>query len=338
MKASKPKNLAASVRARLMNVSKASGEDFGYVLTRYGLERLLARLGQSEHREAFTLKGAMLFRLWSPTLHRPTKDVDLLGTGAPDVARLDGVFRELCVVVMDDDDGVTFDPKSVHAARMKEDAEYEGIRVNLTARIGSARLELQVDVGFGDAVTPAATTVEFPTLLGGLAPKLRVYPRESVVAEKLEAMVHLGVANSRMKDFFDIWFLAQTFAFDGAVLSAAIRATFERRGTPLPIDAPLALTPAFATDATKLTQWKAFMARGKLAPADLTLEQAVSSIASFLSPLLEAARGGHLFDAAWAPNGPRWDESMSRSPRTLQREEVSRSEGNPSPNASRPTR
>jgi predicted nucleotidyltransferase component of viral defense system len=214
--------MAASARARLMNVSKASGEDFAYVLTRYGLERFLARLAGSEHREAFTLKGAMLFRIWSPTLHRPTKDLDLLGTGAPDIARLEGVFRELCAVAMEDDDGVTFDAKSVRAARIKEDAEYEGVRVTLTGHIGTARLDLQVDVGFGDAVTPAATVVEFPTLLGAPPPKLRAYPRESVVAEKLEAMVHLGVTNSRMKDFFDVWFLSQTFAFDGTVVSAAI--------------------------------------------------------------------------------------------------------------------
>jgi predicted nucleotidyltransferase component of viral defense system len=305
VKAAKPTNMAASVRARLVNMSRGSGEDFTYVLTRYSLERLLARLAQSKHREAFTLKGAMLFRIWSPALHRPTKDLDLLGTGTPDVARLELVFQELCALVMDEDDGVTFDPKSVRAARIKEDAEYEGVRVNLTARMGSARLQLQVDVGFGDAVTPDVTEVEFPTLLGAPPPKLRAYPRESVVAEKLEAMVHLGIANSRMKDFFDVWFLAQTFAFDGAVLSVAIGATFKRRGTPIPSVIPLALTSAFWTDA-KATQWKAFMKRGKLAPADLSLAQVVTSITPFLWPPLKAAGGGRKLDAAWAPKGPIW--------------------------------
>jgi hypothetical protein len=248
---------------------------------------LLARLERSAYRETFTLKGAMLFRVWSPTLHRPTKDLDLLGTGAPDTGRLESIFRELCEVSIDAD-GVTFDPKSVHAARIKEDAEYEGVRVNVTAHIGSARLEVQVDVGFGDAVTPGIVEVEFPTLLGTPAPRLRAYPRESVVAEKLEAMVHLGIANSRMKDFFDVLFLAQTFAFDGPTLSAAIRATFERRRTPVPEVMPTALTPAFSTDATKATQWKAFMARGKLAPADLSLPQVVATISPFLWPPLEA--------------------------------------------------
>jgi len=298
-------NVAASVRARLLNVSKASGEDFTYVLTRYALERLLARLERSTYREAFTLKGAMLFRVWSPALHRPTKDLDLLGTGAPDMPRLEGIFRDLCAVVVDDD-GVTFDPKSVRAARIKEDAEYEGVRVNVTARIGSARLELQVDVGFGDAVTPAAVEVEFPTLLGAPPPRLLAYPRESVVAEKLEAMVHLGIANSRMKDFFDVWFLAQTFAFEGNMLSAAMRATFARRGTAIPDAMPTALTPAFSADATKATQWKAFMTRGRLEPADLTLAHVVDAIAPFLWPPLEAARDGRELATAWAPKGPRW--------------------------------
>jgi predicted nucleotidyltransferase component of viral defense system len=298
--------MAASVRARLLNLSKTSGEDFTYVLTRYGLERLLARLDQSKHREAFTLKGAMLFRIWSPTLHRPTKDLDLLGTGTPDVARLAAIFRELCAVRMEQDDGVIFDPTSVRAVRIKEDAEYEGIRLNVTARIGSARLQLQVDVGFGDTVTPIATEVEFPTLLGGPPPRLRAYPRESVVAEKLEAMVHLGIANSRMKDFFDVWFLAQTFAFEGRPLSTAIGATFKRRGTAVPAVMPMALTQAFSTDATKATQWKAFMARGKLPAADLSLATVVTSIGFFLWPPLEAVGGGRNFDASWSPKGQAW--------------------------------
>jgi len=305
VKTSKPTNTAASVRARLLNVSKASGEDFTYVLTRYALERLLARLEQSTHRDAFTLKGAMLFRVWSPALHRPTKDLDLLGTGAPDIPRLKGIFRDLCAVAVDDD-GVAFDPKSVRAARIKEDAEYEGVRVNVTARIGSARLELQVDVGFGDAIAPAVVEVEFPTLLGAPPPRLRAYPRESVIAEKLEAMVHLGIANSRMKGFFDVRFLAQTFAFEGTVLSTAMRATFARRGTAIPDAMPTALTPAFSADGTKATQWKAFMTRGRLAPADLMLAHVVDFIAPFLWPPLEAARDGRELATAWAPKGPRW--------------------------------
>lgn len=305
MTKSKPANMAASVRARLLNISKESGDELTYTLTRYCLERLLARLDRSKHRDAFILKGAMLFRVWSPELHRPTKDLDLLGTGTPDLARLVALFADLCAVAIDDD-GVTFDPKSVRAARIKEDAEYEGVRVNVTAHIGSARLELQIDVGFGDAVTPAATNVEFPTLLGTPPPKVRAYPKETVIAEKLEAMVHLGIANSRMKDFFDVWFLSQTFAFEGPLLSAAIHATFDRRATDIPSEMPTALTASFSTDATKATQWKAFMKRGRFAPAEMTLASVVDTIAPFLWPPLDAAREHRELNALWSAKGPAW--------------------------------
>jgi predicted nucleotidyltransferase component of viral defense system len=186
-----PKNVAASVHGRLLKVAKESGEDFNYVLTRYALERLLVRLASSKYGDAFVLKGAMLFRLWSPKVHRPTKDLDLLGSGSPDRERVARLFAEIASVVVDDD-GVVFDPKSVKASRIKEDAEYEGVRVNITARIGSARLELQIDVGFGDVVTPGAVAVDFPTLLSMTTPKLRVYPKETVVAEKLQAMSSSG--------------------------------------------------------------------------------------------------------------------------------------------------
>jgi hypothetical protein len=203
-------NVAASVRARLLQLAKQGGEDFHYVLTRYALERLLVRLVRSPYRTVFVLKGAMLFRSWSPTLHRPTKDLDLLGSGAPDLDRLAGIFRDLCAVAVEDD-GLMLDPKSVAARRIKEDAEYEGVRITMRASIGTAKLELQIDVGFGDAVTPAASEIDFPTLLGAEPVRILAYPRETVVAEKVEAMVHLGIANSRMKDFSDVWFLAQNF-------------------------------------------------------------------------------------------------------------------------------
>jgi predicted nucleotidyltransferase component of viral defense system len=303
---SKPTNIAASVRARLLKVAKDGGEDFTYTLTRYALERLIVRLVSSAHRDAFVLKGAMLFRAWSPNLHRPTKDLDLLGRGAPTLERLTVTFRDICGAVVDDD-GVSFDPKSVRAQRIKEDAEYEGVRVTLTAHLGSARLDLQVDVGFGDAVTPVATEIEFPTLLGMTPPRIRAYPRETVVAEKIQAMVHLGIANSRMKDFFDVWFLAQGFTFDGHVLSDALRATFERRSTDIPGEPPLAFTAAFHADTGKATQWKAFIRRGALA-ADLNLSHVVEGISRFAWPPLAAARERQSFEANWPPRGP-WSAS-----------------------------
>ena len=298
----KPTNTAASVRARLLNVAKQGGEDFHYVLTRYALERLLVRLARSAHRDAFLLKGAMLFRAWSPTLHRPTKDLDLLGNGAPDLDRLAAIFRHLCGVQVEDD-GVTFDPKGVAAQRIKEDADYEGVRVTMRASIGTAKLDLQIDIGFGDAVTPEATEIDFPTLLGAEPLRIRAYPRETVVAEKVEAMAHLGIANSRMKDFFDVWFLARTFPFEGRVLSEALRATFGRRGTPIPALPPVAFTAVFAADASKTAQWKAFVSRAGVA-RDVLLGEAVEVIAGFAWPPLDAAREANTFSGHWAPPGP----------------------------------
>lgn len=297
-----PKNVAASVRDRLLKLAKASGEDFTYVLTRYALERLLVRLASSKHKDTFILKGAMLFRVWFPKVHRPTKDLDLLGSGAPDENRLALVFAEIATVAVEDD-GIVFDPKSVKASRIKEDAEYEGARVNVTARIGSARLELQIDIGFGDVVTPGTIDVDYPTLLPMSAPRLRAYPKETVVAEKLQAMIFLGIANSRMKDFFDVWFLAMNFDFEGRVLARAIQATFERRKTELPKTAPLALTKGFSEDDAKMKQWKAFVSKTTLSKTT-TLDEVITLIARFILPPLDAAREGHPFKMTWKPKGP----------------------------------
>jgi predicted nucleotidyltransferase component of viral defense system len=300
-----PKNVAASVHDRLLKLAKGSGEDFTYVLTRYALERLLARLASSNHRDAFVLKGAMLFRVWSPQAHRPTKDLDLLGSGAPDPHRVGRLFAEIASVVVEDD-GVIFDPQSVKTTRIKEDAEYEAVRVNITARVGSARLVLQIDVGFGDAVTPGTVDVEFPTLLPMASPTIHAYPKETVVAEKLQAMIFLGIANSRMKDFFDLWFLAMNFAFRGPVLARAIEATFERRKTPLQRTVPVALTKVFSEDDAKMKQWKAFVSKTTLLPLTTTLDDVVTVIAPFVLAPLDAVREARPFQATWEPAGP-WD-------------------------------
>jgi predicted nucleotidyltransferase component of viral defense system len=296
-------NVAHSVRARLLTLAKAEGEEFNYVLIRYALERFLLRLSHSPHRDTFILKGAMLFRIWSPQTHRPTKDLDLLGRGSPEPARLAALFAEMCAVEVDDD-GMIFDAKSVKAARIKEDAEYEGVRVTFKARLGTARLDLQVDVGFGDAVSPEPIEIDFPTMLPMAAPKLRAYRRETVVAEKLHAMVELGIANSRMKDFFDIWFLSQNFDFDGGVLAEAIKATFAKRKTQLPTEMPFALTEAFSKDDAKQKQWKAFSSRMSKGSSAAPLDQLLAIISPFLWPPLEALREGALFERTWKAAGP----------------------------------
>jgi hypothetical protein len=288
VKKTEPKNLAASIRQRLLNLAKARGEEFTFVLLRYGLERLLYRLGRSEHADQFILKGAMLFPLWSGNPHRATKDMDLLGHGPPDLERLTRVFRE--VVGVPADDGLRFLPETVRAIEIREDAIYDGVRISLEARLDAARLALQVDVGFGDAVTPAAKASDYPTLLPMPSPRLRVYPREAVIGEKLHAMIDLGLSNSRMKDFFDIWFLSKNFDFDGRILAQAVRATFDRRNTTVPSTPPVALTQTFAEDRGKQTQWTAFLARARLASSPVTLAEVVLALQEFLEPVLAASK------------------------------------------------
>ena len=261
-------NRAASIRARLKQHAAASKQDFNLTLTQYGLERLLYRLSISDHAPNFLLKGALLFQLWYGQSHRPTRDADLLGFGPDDVPTLVEVFQAVCSIAVDD--GIVFDPASVAGTEIRKDAGYGGVRIDLRATLDGARLALQVDVGFGDAVTPAAQAVHYPPLLADLpAPTLRAYPKASVVAEKLHAVTILGMTNSRMKDFFDLWVLLHDATLDDAELRRAIEATFARRQTAMPSALPIGLSDAFAADATKQVQWNAFLKKNKLEPLDL---------------------------------------------------------------------
>ncbi|MCA1634377.1 MAG: nucleotidyl transferase AbiEii/AbiGii toxin family protein [Acidobacteria bacterium] len=295
------RNIAASVRQRLLNASRTRREDFQVTLTRYALERLLYRLSKSAHRDQFIIKGAMLFSAWNEVPHRPTRDLDLLSFGASDISRLEGVFREIVNTEVEPD-GIEFFAESVRGGRIKEDQEYEGVRLSIQARLEQARLSLQIDVGFGDAVTPAPEDIEYPTLLADSpAPRLRAYSRYSVVAEKFQAMVVLGIANTRMKDFFDVWTLARSFDFDGGVLCQAMKTTFERRGTEIPSTAPLALTPEFYEDRTKQSQWDAFLKRSQLAAQSTTLDEVAAVLRDFLLPPASAVVERKSFDARWTP-------------------------------------
>jgi len=294
------KNAAASVKQRLLNIGKKTGEDFQLLLTRYAIERLLFRLGSSEHQNSFVLKGAMLFALWTGEMHRPTRDVDFLGFGENSDERLANVFRTLCAVE-DAEDGLVFDSASVAVEQIREEDQYGGRRVTFSVTLGQARVALQVDIGFGDAITPAADMVEYPTLLGMEPPKLRAYPKETVVAEKVEAMVKLGLANSRMKDFYDLLVLSRTFAFDGTQVRDAIAATFKRRGTLLPTAIPVALTEEFAKDDSKQKQWKAFVRRSGLEKRVGELKEVVAELLVFVGPPLTAVASGVAFAEAWQP-------------------------------------
>jgi len=296
-------NLAASVYDRLLKRTKSGTEDFQFVLMRYGAERLMYWLSQSNHSANFVLKGAMLFLVWTGAQYRATKDLDLLALQSASEDRLREVFRELCQQPVAPD-GLVFEADSVQAEDIQEDSLYHGVRVTLLARLGNARIPIQVDIGFGDVVTPGTVQGEFPTLLDLPAPRMAMYPRESVVAEKFEAMVKLGMANSRMKDFYDIWALSREFDFDGTNLSTAIQATFKRRNTALLTTLPLALTADFGESRAKQTQWNAFVRRTKLEPVADALGSVVTDIRRFLEAPVSAASRGERLNAVWENGGP----------------------------------
>ncbi|VAX07794.1 FIG00645039: hypothetical protein with HTH-domain [hydrothermal vent metagenome] len=293
-------NLAASVRARLLNRAKADGADFTLILTRYALERTLYRLSVSTYRDYFLLKGALLFDLWFDVPHRPTRDADLLGFGPSDLDSLVAIFRDLCAMPVED--GIEFDPDTVSAGAIRKEANYAGVRVTFTGILAGARCPVQVDIGFGDVVTPDPEEVIYPLLLDDLpAPHLRVYPRYTVVSEKFEAMVKLGMANSRLKDYFDLWVLARYSEFEGDVLQEAIRATFQRRQTPLPLSVPLGLSRGFFEDMGKQMQWKAFLRKNRL--EEFPLSDVVGEISLFLMPVVEASSNEQVFQGQWPPGG-----------------------------------
>jgi hypothetical protein len=275
------------VHARLLARARERGEDFNLILTRYAIERFLYRLSVSSARNGYWLKGALLFDLWFDMPHRPTRDADFLGFGPADAETLGRAVRSICGIAVDD--GMAFDPASIKIEEIREQAGYGGLRVRFVGLLGKARCSVQLDVGYGDAVTPGPDEIVYPTLLEDLpAPRLRAYPRATVVAEKLEAMVSLGMANTRMKDYFDLRALAREGALDAGLLGNAIAATFARRGTALPPAVPLGLSQEFARDAAKLNQWRAFLGKNRLdAP---TLEEVVAEVRDFLSEPLRLAR------------------------------------------------
>lgn len=281
-------DLAASVRARLLQIAKAEKTDFNAVLVRYALERFLYRLGQSAHAQRFVLKGAMLFHLWYAMPHRPTRDVDLLGFGASDLGAIAQAFRDIVSVAAED--GMVFDAATVVVDEIRKNAGYAGARVLVSAELARARCRVQVDIGFGDAITPGPVDASYPVLLSGFpAPQLRTYPVYTVVAEKLHAIVLLGMANSRMKDYLDLSVLLERETLDRATLAAAIEATFTRRGTALPMDTPMGLSDEFANDASRQALWKAFLKKNALEAAPLPT--VVKLLREALMPALALAMG-----------------------------------------------
>ena len=281
-------NVGASVRARLLNLSKQRNEPFELLLTQYALERLLYRLSISKYKDGFVLKGAMLLRHWFDDPHRPTRDLDLLGFGKSDPQLTLGFFKNICSIKADD--GVIFNVDSLVVDTVRDDSDYSGLRLKCYAAIDGARIRIVIDIGYGDATEPGLDEIELLTLLDQPAPKLRAYPLEAVIAEKFQAMVYLGLADTRLKDFYDIWLLGRTNAFEGDRLARAIKATFARRKTEIPMERPDALTAAFATDPTKARQWAAFIQDVAIDPGGLS--EVIEALTTFL--MSHAARARNL--------------------------------------------
>lgn len=297
------KNLPASVAARLLNRAKQTGDDYQFVLTNFCFERFLYRLGHSDLRGRFVLKGAMLLRVWSAHPYRATRDLDLLrqGEGVPETIKTD--LQRICTLPVESD-AVTFLAEDIRLDAIRAEDEFAGTRAMVPVRSGTAQLRLQIDIGIGDSVWPEPRSCVYPTLLGFPAPEILAYPREAVIAEKLEALIVLGDRNSRIKDFFDLHYLAGHFSFDRPTLVEAIRRTFARRGTPVPREIPLGLTPAYWQNPTRPNQVRAFARRSGLALAGGDGAELAGLLGEFLVPLLEDLRDSTRRSGTWAPGGP----------------------------------
>lgn len=295
--------LPASIRTKLLNHAKSLGLDYNRVLERYALERYLYRLSKSDYAERFVLKGALLMLVWLGETIRPTRDADLLGFGELDKQSLTDIFKTVCTIPFEPD-AMVFQPDTIRVEDIRQNDPYGGRRITLKSRLGNARIDVQVDVGIGDAITPEPTWLDYPSLLGLPSARLRAYEPETTIAEKLHAMVVLGMANSRMKDFFDIAALAECESFHGQRLAAAIRATFERRSTAIPV-MPVALTPEFATDPVKQRQWNVFLETSGF-KEKAALDNRIAVIKQFVGPLLDALTEQRDFNGLWFNGGP-WE-------------------------------
>jgi len=299
----KKRNQQHSIRQRLLNLSRQRNEDFQFCLTRYALERFLYRLSKSRHVEQFVLKGAFLLMAWTNQPYRPTKDLDMLGFGEPAPNILERITAEICQIEVEPD-GLSFDAGSIEIAEIREGQNYQGERIRLMASLGNARVSIQIDIAYGDVITPTIETLEYPALLEMPVARVRAYPKETVVAEKIEASVRLGMQNSRMKDFFDLLWLSRLFPFEGALLVKAIRATFKRRKTELPVQVPLFLSNAFASDQVKQTQWRAFLRKNNISGMPGELDTVILELNDFLMPPFKYATINEPFNSHWDAKGP----------------------------------
>ncbi len=303
MSKNNPKNLSVSILQRLKNYSKENDEDFGLTLSRFAIERFIYRLSVSKYANQFVLKGAQLFRIWADTPIRPTRDLDLLRFGSADISELVDIFKHICDMSIEESDGIQFLPDTVKAEAIRDQTEYDGIRVRLEYRIGKTGQYVQVDIGFGDAITPSSREIEYPSILDMSQPRMQSYPCETVIAEKIEAMVSLGITNSRMKDFFDIYILSEKYEFKGNIVQKAIEQTFRRRQTDIPDGLPIALTEDFYKDTIKQAQWLGFLRRHELNEVleGRDFEEVVNYIKEFIIPIFDNINSRSEIELKWIP-------------------------------------
>jgi len=297
------RDLGASVRQRLLNLARAQGRPFQEVLQYFAMERFLYRLAKSPFAGRFVLKGALLLTAWRTPLTRPTMDIDLAGRTSNELDHIRSVVAEVCRITAEPD-GIEFDRTSVEAQRIKEDAEYAGVRVRFTVTLARARIPMQIDIGFGDMIVPRPVEVEYPALLEFPPPVLMAYPKETVVAEKLEALTVLGLLNSRIKDYYDLALLSRLYPFDGDLLTEALRSTFRHRDTAVDPN-PVGLTEAYGADPARIVQWRAFVQRSRL-DSQAGLAETVKDVGRFALPPLSAVARADSFHLRWQPGGP-WE-------------------------------
>lgn len=298
------RDIEASVRQLLLNQSRAQGRPFQELLQYFAMERFLYRLAKSPYGDRFILKGALLLTAWRAPLSRPTMDIDLAGQTNNKLDHIKEVVGTVCEVTVEPD-GIGFNRASIEVTRIKEDADYEGVRTQFQGTLARARIPMQLDIGFGDVITPGPIEIEYPTLLNFPAPVLRAYPKETVVAEKLEALTALGVLNSRIKDYYDLALLSGMYLFEGERLADAIVATFRHRGTTIEAE-PIGLTQSYCDDPARALQWRAFVRRSRFEEKTSDLTHLIEEIRPFALPVLSAVAAQNPFKARWKPGGP-WE-------------------------------
>lgn len=297
------KNIEASVRERLQNKAKETNRPFAELLQYYGMERFLYRFSQSKYAEKSILKGALMFTVWQVPERRITMDIDFLAQYDNQVAKIEEVIKEVCQAKVVPD-GLVFDPMTVAGQKIKEDADYEGVRVRFRGFLERARIPMQIDVGFGDAIYPKPKAIDYPTILDFPKPLLKGYPAESVVSEKFEAMVKLGLLNSRMKDFYDLWLMTGRFDFDGPKLTEALQRTFSHRKTELPEKPPVFAEEIYDETSDRQTLWKAFLGKNQIVHAPEKLKDTAMVIEKFVAGPIKAIHVKSEFDSKWKAPGP----------------------------------